>query len=292
MSTEPLQPASLPPRGNPLQKYFRQPSIYFPLPSGGRWWTDGSLEMPETGEVAVYPMTSKDEIIIRTPDALINGQGMVEVIQSCIPAIKDAWRMPAVDVDAALIAMRIASYGHMMDFESKCPHCNEENTYGMDLRVMLDQLKCPDYDQTHTIDFFMIKFRPQAYFGQNKANKVNFEIQKLSQMIENMDSGDERTEQVTSSMNRLVELNLDVLAECTEYISPLEDPTNVITDKAYILEFYKNVDAKLITHIQEQFATVVATGNIPPQRVACMECSGVIDMAVIFDYSNFFVNGS
>ena len=31
-----------------------------------------------------------DEITFKTPDALLNGQATVDVIQSCIPNIKDA----------------------------------------------------------------------------------------------------------------------------------------------------------------------------------------------------------
>jgi hypothetical protein len=60
-------------------------------------------------------MTTKDEITLKTPDALLNGQGVVNVIESCCPAIKDAWAMPSIDVDATLIAIRIASYGNQMD---------------------------------------------------------------------------------------------------------------------------------------------------------------------------------
>ena len=56
---------------NPLSKFFRQPAIYFALPSGGAWWPNNALERTETGEVAVYPMTTRDEIMMRTPDALI-----------------------------------------------------------------------------------------------------------------------------------------------------------------------------------------------------------------------------
>ena len=31
---------------NPLSKYFRQPQLYFKLPSEGRWYPADSLEMP------------------------------------------------------------------------------------------------------------------------------------------------------------------------------------------------------------------------------------------------------
>ena len=107
------QPSNTP-QSNPLAKHFRQPALYVKLTSNGSFWPDGSLDLPVTGEIPIYPMTTKDEITLRTPDALINGTSVVKVIESCAPNIKDAWKMPTVDVDSTLIAIRIASYGPKM----------------------------------------------------------------------------------------------------------------------------------------------------------------------------------
>ena len=128
---------------NPLGQYFRQPSIYLTLPSRGRYWPDSSLELPATGEIPVLPMTTRDEVTLRTPDALMNGAGIVDVVHSCCPNIKDAWKMPSIDVDAVLIAIRIASYGHGMDLDTNCPYCKEENRHGADLRTILSGMTCP-----------------------------------------------------------------------------------------------------------------------------------------------------
>ena len=42
--------------------------------------------------------------MMKTPDALVNGETTVEVIQSCMPNIKDAWKIPVIDLDVILIA--------------------------------------------------------------------------------------------------------------------------------------------------------------------------------------------
>ena len=42
---------------NPLQKYFRQPAIYVKLPSDGKFYPEGTLEMPVNKEIPIYPMT-------------------------------------------------------------------------------------------------------------------------------------------------------------------------------------------------------------------------------------------
>ena len=77
------------PESNPLSKYFRQSKLYISLPSQGKHYPAGAIDFPESGEVEVYSMTAKDELLFKTPDALLNGQATVDVIQSCIPAIKD-----------------------------------------------------------------------------------------------------------------------------------------------------------------------------------------------------------
>ena len=100
---------------NPLNKYFRQASVFITLPSAGQYWPEGTLVMPETGQLPVYPMTTRDEITLKTPDALMNGTGMVEVIQSCCPNIKNAWEMPSVDVDTVLIAVRKIGRAHRLN---------------------------------------------------------------------------------------------------------------------------------------------------------------------------------
>ena len=100
---------------NPLAKHFRQPKLYIQFPSKGNFYPDGSLEETETGDYPIFAMTAKDELTIKTPDALLNGQATVSVIQSCVPNIKNAWHVPSIDVDAILIAIRIATYGEKMD---------------------------------------------------------------------------------------------------------------------------------------------------------------------------------
>ena len=99
---------------NPLRQYFRQPAIYIKLPSQGKYYPPGTLNSSVTGEYPVYPMTAIDEITYRTPDAMFNGQATVNVIQSCVPDIKDAWQMPAIDMDTVLVAIRIASAGPLV----------------------------------------------------------------------------------------------------------------------------------------------------------------------------------
>jgi hypothetical protein len=279
------------PQSNPLSKYFRQPAIYIKLPSKGQYWPDGAVEIPVTGELPVYPMTAKDEVTLRTPDALMNGSGVVDVIHSCCPSIKNAWEMPSVDVDAVLIGIRIASYGHEMDIETTCPHCKEENKHAIDLRVSLDSIKCPDYDEKITEQELKFKVKPQQYFGVNRGNAINFEEQRLADALErvNMDAT-ARTTVIAESMGRLLEISIETVTQSTEYIE-LADGTQV-NDKAFIKEFYNNSDGVIVRAIQSKLANINTEGAVKPQKAACTACKTEYEIPLEFDYSNFFANGS
>ena len=113
---------------NPLSKYFRQPKLYIKLPSQGKWYGNNSFEPTVTGEIPVYAMTGKDELILKNPDGLLNGQSTVDVIQSCVPNIKNAWEISSLDLDMLLVAIRIATYGPNMDVGHVCPNCGVENS--------------------------------------------------------------------------------------------------------------------------------------------------------------------
>ena len=187
---------------NPLSQYFRQPAIYIKLPSQGNYYPLGTLEMPTTKELPVFPMTAIDEITYRTPDALFNGQAVVNVIESCDPNIKDAWAIPAIDLDTILVAIRIASYGHQLDFSTACPKCNNDDEYGIDLRTVLDSIRAPDYTQPIKQGDIEIYFKPMTYKNMSDNNRIQFDEQRLFQNI-NLTEGNADVKQIAAISDAL-----------------------------------------------------------------------------------------
>lgn len=276
---------------NPLTKHFRQPAIYLKLPSKGQYWSEDSLEMPVTGELPIYPMTTADEITLRTPDALVNGQGVVSVIESCCPCIKNAWNIPSVDLDALLIAIRIASYGETMDIKATCPKCNESHDYEVNLPNVLDQVKLPNYNKTVNIQGLKIKLKPQAYLMINQTNMLAFEEQKLIQAIANSSlSDEEKASKATEGVKTIMNLNNKILVDNTEYIET-EDGVRV-TDKQHLLEFFQNADSKVTRAIQKKIEELSEEGALPVNKVHCSDCDESFEAPLIFDYSSFFAVGS
>jgi hypothetical protein len=271
---------------NPLKQYFRQPAIYIRLPSQGKNYPDGSLNMPPTGELAVYPMTAIDEITYRTPDALYNGQATVNVIQSCIPDIRDAWGVPSVDLDTLLIAIRIASYGHNMDFGSTCPSCRKDSERTIDLRTVLDSIKHADYSKTVVAGDMEIFFKPLNYKHLNNNNQMQYENQKLLSMLP--DSGISETEKITALTDAMKKITDITVVALSQSIAAIKTPQATVYEQEYIEEMLKNCDGKLFNHIKDFILELKANSELQPLTIACDECKFEYQQNITLDMSSFF----
>jgi len=276
---------------NPLVKHFRQPAIHMKLPSGGKFWPEGTIDLPITGELPVYPLTARDEVTLRTPDALMNGSGVVDVIHSCCPNIKDAWKMPSIDIDAVLIAIRIASYGNQMDVDTACPYCKSENTHGIDLQTTLSNITAPNYAQKLELTGLKIKLKPQHYFGFNKQNIIDYQQQRLIKALEGPDIDPEvRANEINDSMSKLVDVALDTITNSTDYIE-MDDGT-IVNNSEHIREFYKEAASSVVKLIQKQLAQFNTDGGLKPQNAPCNNCGKEYPITLTFDYASFFAVGS
>jgi hypothetical protein len=280
-----------PVNSNPLAKHFRQPALYITLTSKGKFWPANALEIPVTGEIPVYPMTARDEITLRTPDALINGTSVVDVIQSCCPNIKNAWQMPSVDVDSTLIAIRIASYGQLMSVNATCPSCNQENDYDVDLHSVLSKIRMPNYDETvKTKDGLIIALKPMTYQQVSQAGNVMFEEERMIQTLANPDIEENvRLAKYDAHIKKMIELNVENVTNSTLAIIA-QDGTQV-TDVSFIKEYYQNVEGVVIRSVQDKAKEFADTINIKHEETLCSNCETKFKLNIEFDYSRFFAKG-
>ena len=277
-------------QSNPLQRYFRQPAIYIKLPSNGDFYEPGSLDMPPNGELPIYPMTAMDEITYRTADALFNGNAVASVIESCVPNIKNAWGAPSIDLDTLLIAIRMASYGHDMDFETNCPKCGNENNYGLDLRTVLDAIKCPDYNTVVQVGDIEIFFQPISYQQQNNNSMVQFEDQKILETVPNADIPEtEKIKLLNSAFVKLGEMTMLAIAESISMIKAGDD---VVTEPEYIQDFVKNCERSTFNRIRDHIKKLKEDTELKPVNVQCQECQNQYETPFTLDVSNFFGSGS
>lgn len=273
-------------QSNPLSAYFRQPKIYVKLPSGGQFYPPGALDVSANGEYPVYSMTAKDELIFKTPDALMNGQATVELVKSCFPAIKNPWAMPSMDIDAILISIRIATYGEDMDFQSNCPACQEENTYTLNLINYIEQVQNFQYNASVVIDDLEITLRPYNYKEVTGQSIKALEQQKIFAVINDEKLSDqEKLDRFGESFVKLTEMTVDIVAGC---ISSIKTPQAEVTDQDMIQEFINNAPKEIFNQIVEHVEKMKADIDLKAQDVECGSCKTPYKITLNIDQSNFF----
>lgn len=275
---------------NPLKQYFRQPAIYIRLPSEGRFYPTGSLNMPANGELPILPMTTMDEIRYRTPDALFNGSATVEVIQSCVPNILDAWAVPSVDIDTILIAIRIATYGHEMDIGTQCPACSTEADYSVDLRKVMEKITAPNYKDAFKIGDLEIYLHPMTYRDINANNMEQFQDQKMLQALENPDTSEQQRGQILNDM--LVKITAITTRALAQNIAMVKTPSAMVTDQSHISEWLGNCDRTMFTAIKDQILSTKALGEIKPLVIKCGNCDNQYEQMFTLDMTTFFADAS
>jgi hypothetical protein len=274
---------------NPLTKFFRQPQLYIKLPSNGRWYKPDGIDMPVTKEFPVFSMSAKDELSLQTPDALLNGQSTVDVIQSCIPNIKNAWDMPAVDVDPALIAIRRASYGDAMDFVSVCPHCNTKNEQSLNLSALADRFKEIDFDDVLVIEGLEIFLKPQTYEQVNKSNMEKFEHQRLLEIVGSKTlTADQKMKEYHNLFHRILDLTVDQISLSVVAIR-MEDKT-LVDNRAHINEFMKKCNKNVWNSIKNRLLDINNSNPLQNIDLVCdnSECRKDYSTPLVFENSNFF----
>lgn len=277
---------------NPLQKYFRQAKNYVRLPSGGKYYPAGTLDMPPIGELPVFAMTAKDEITFKTPDALMNGQATVDVIQSCVPNIKNAWFMPSIDLDAVLIAIRLATYGEKMDINITVPNTTIKRDYSLDLRTALDELLLAKFEERLVVGQMQVLVRPVTYKEFTDSAIRTFEEQRIYTIV-NDDKMDDQTKinLFHQSFSKLTDITIGLVSNS---VTSIEVEGQTVSDPAHIKEFITNADKEFYNAVVNHVTSQRAGFSIKPVQIISTEedlkagAPVKFEVPVTFDQSNFF----
>jgi len=272
---------------NPLRQYFRRAALHLTLPSRGQFYPEGAIDMPETGELPVYPMTAIDEITGKTPDALFNGSAVVDIIKSCVPAIKDPWAIPSMDLDAILIAIRSATNGNDLGIFSTCPSCENEGEYKVNLSYLLTTIKSDDYNNILHVGELQVKFKPLSYKEVNNGNMGQLLMQRQIREMQAMDDADEESRNKRSSelMKAIQKINSELICNTVESISV---ESTVVTNREHITEFIEKCDRNTYEAIRTHVSTIRTNSTIKPQQIKCVNCSHEYNQELALNISDFF----
>ena len=282
---------------NPLSAFYRAPKFFTAIPSGGKYYTPDIVEMPDSNELPVFAMTSKDELIMKNPDALLNGEAVVQVIQSCVPNVKDARRMLSSDIDVLLIAIQGASYGDDIDVTANCPQCENQCSSVASVDTALSTMGSLQDSYTAEVNGLSIKIKPFTYANTIKAGITNFRSTRSLQALADIPDEMERLSLFNENFKQISALNYELTAESIESITFTDENGEkvVVTDRAHLTEFLDNADTSVGAAIEEQITAINGIGiNLEMQlecdQETCLDkdkCPKTFTSKVNFDPVNF-----
>lgn len=270
---------------NPLRQYFRRPVIHFRLPSGGAGYKPGTLAQTQTGEYPVFAITAVDEITLNTADGLFNGSAVADVIKSCVPGILDPWSLTSVDLDAVLVAIKIASNGAKMEIETQCPSCTKVSKFDINLSAVLATLEPGDFSSELTVGELQFKFKPLTYRDLNSVQGQQFQLQKNFELITSVEDVNERTRMTREALISLTDLTMQMIATMIEYV---KSNSIYVDDKNYIYDFLRNCDKNMYEAVKDYVVALKERSELKPLDVKCPECSHEYQQSFTLNASNFF----
>lgn len=287
---KPLAPA------NPLSQFYRRPGNFIELPSGGRFYKNPP-KLSETNELAVYPMTAKDEMVLKNPDALLNGEALKQVLASVAPDIKDVNEIPAPDIDAILVSMRMASYGDDMELDvaHRCV-ASEGKTQRITVSLgsVLATLK-PIADNTGKVTLssgIKVELKPYTLEAQSRLLRQQFVTMRQLQALDAKENStvDQKADVANKGYAALVDLSQETLAQSIMSVT-LPDGTQV-TNYAHIYEWVKNLDRGSNERLDQELKQFGTFGITRELTVKCDYCGEEYKSDMLFDPTSFFAVGS
>lgn len=265
---------------NPLLQNFRRPVLYIELVD-----TPDALEVNSTGQYPVFPMTLIDEITAKTPDALMSGQAVVDVIRSCIPAIKDPWKASNITIDKALVAIKIASQGGEVEIASECPNCKTQTSYDINLGLSLKQIDSSKFDQVYDFFGMKFKFRPINYTQVTDAQKMTFELNRAMLKINLIEDINEKKEVLNKELREFSKYTMRITAQSIEFI---ESDGVKVDETQFIDEYLANISKQDYEEIRNFVESLRENSKVKPLNLKCPECEHEYKQEYQLDFSDFF----
>lgn len=267
---------------NPLSQYFRTPALHVSLPSQGKFYEKNSLVQTADHQYPILPMSRQDELVYSSVSAH-SGSMIASIIASCVPNIKDVWKMPAIDIDKLLVAIKVASNGNLLMTNTVCTNCQIENKIEIDLTQVLDQFETPDYDQPLVLQDLKIYFRPILYqqANDNIADQIS-EQAVLDTINDDLDQ-DVRSQKIDQLLHKVRDLASTVLAK---HIRCIQTPSTQVDSQLHIIEWLANCDRDTYFRLQQHVIAIKQQTETSPIETTCLACNTVYQSDYTLNLAN------
>ena len=272
---------------NPIMQYHRPPGVYVVLPSQGYFYTNKPA-LSSLNEVLVRPMTAKDELLFKSPDILMNGESLIEVVKSCVPGIQDPNEIPGPDFSVLMLAVRLATYGNNFPYTGGCTECAGITEFNVDIEFLLDTQITPlEREYKVNIDKLTVYIKPYDLRCQIQSALATFEQQAITNNIltDTATTDSDKQIELGKSLKKITEITYELILRS---IIKVDTPNQSIEDKEMIAEWLHDVGKKTFETISKKILEVTEGGFNSSVEFSCKECAKTNSTLVIFDPTVFF----
>jgi hypothetical protein len=274
---------------NPLKAFFRKPGIWIKLPSQGKFYKVKPTELNDMGEIPIYPMTAKDELMMKNADGLLNGSAIFELVRSCAPCISDPESMPSVDLDAILIAVRKCTYGDTLTVNTKhdCEGAKEHEV-GVNLNFMIGDISViNDIEPVSFDNGVKVFIKPITVRSILQLNWVQYEQIRNLQVAEQRNV-DEKTkvDMLQESYQKLTDESLKVVSGCVDTVLLPDGVT--VADQSLIKEWITDLSRPDYKKLEAAVMSTNTKGVKKEFTVQCSECGKEYESSIDLNPTTFF----
>lgn len=253
---------------NPLLKNKRIPSQTFRIPSRGLFYKNGELDGEVSdGEILINPMTTQDDIYMKTPDMLYQGTAVTTVLSRCCPQILKPAELLTIDVDYILTCLRKISYGAYITitFNHGCKDNAEDHEYNISTDHLLTNTKelTNEFHEKYNLTISsgeLVKLKPPTFGELLKLNQIRTDTMKVEEMIDHTFNA---------------------------YTFLIESVDGCV-DKEHILEWLKNTNIGVLDEIVNHIEVISDWGTDFTHKIKCKDCGETIDLPMPVNPVTFF----
>ena len=276
---------------NALMQYARTPEIFIQLPSNGNFGS--RVQLSPDGELGVCAMNTRDELNLRNPEMLLNGEAILRMIESCCPDIEDVRNHPVCDMEPILLAIRAASSDRGIELNATCPECSHQNEYEIDVHEMLATTKKLEKSyQVELSNGVQVSLKP---FTLQDAVKQTLEQFKQARTLDNLVpsemSTDPNLQKITQALNSIAVNILELTANAIIQIMD-RDGNPMDVSHADIVEWLNSISSKDGKKIEAMLTKINDSGMNKEVTLVCSECEHHFKTELSIDQSNFFDTSS
>ena len=259
-----------------LQAYYRRIGTYVSLPSGSDYYTDSVISLTDSGEVGIIAMTSADEMNMKNPDMLLNGESILKTLKSCVDGLSKPEMLLASDVNVLLFAIKQESYKTHDQYTSTCVECGDENSFTIDSARMIAEAEEIRNDY-HVVlpEGLTIWIRPYTMADNIKALSSNFETSKLQRAL--IEAGDDEAKAMklfNKAMKTITEITAKLMVGCIHRMTDEDNGVDIECDSTTLADtaaLLKNLPTESAVMIDDKIKEI---NNIGMDTNVTIKCSG------------------